>query len=68
MARRSPGNSAHRESASSCESVEIGNEPGKWSDADYTRIFRAMAEGVRKGDPRMKIATCNLTAGNERQV
>lgn len=45
------------------ESVELGNEPGKWSDADYTRMFRAMAEGVRKGDPRMKIATCNLTAG-----
>ena len=45
------------------ESVEIGNEPGKWSDADYSRMFHAMAEGVRKGDPRMKIATCNLTAG-----
>lgn len=45
------------------ESVEIGNEPGKWSDADYTRIFKAMAAGVRVGDPRLKIATCNLTAG-----
>ena len=45
------------------ESVEIGNEPGKWSDTDYSRIFRAMAEGVRMGDPAMKIATCNLTAG-----
>lgn len=43
------------------ESVEIGNEPGKWSDADYSRMFQAMAEGVRKGDPRMKIATCNLS-------
>src|SRR4030095_1219380 len=38
------------------ESVEIGNEPGKWSDADYTRMFRAMAEGVRAGDPKLKIA------------
>ncbi len=45
------------------ESVEIGNEPGKWSDADYTTIFRAMAAGIRAGDPRMKIATCNLSAG-----
>jgi hypothetical protein len=45
------------------ESVEIGNEPGKWSDADYTRIFTAMAAGIRAGDPRMKIATCNLTTG-----
>lgn len=41
--------------------VELGNEPGKWSDADYSRIFRAMAEGVRVGDPKLKIATCNLT-------
>lgn len=44
-------------------SVEIGNEPGKWSDADYTRIFRAMAEGIRAGDPKLQIATCNLTTG-----
>lgn len=45
------------------DSVEIGNEPGKWSDADYTRIFKAMAEGIRAGDPKLKIATCNLTTG-----
>lgn len=45
------------------DSVEIGNEPGKWSDADYTRIFRAMAEGIRSGDPQLKIATCNVTTG-----
>ncbi|MEI7809917.1 MAG: hypothetical protein WCJ07_15675, partial [Verrucomicrobiota bacterium] len=25
--------------------------------------FQAMAEGVRAGDPKLKIATCNLTAG-----
>jgi hypothetical protein len=43
-------------------SVGLGNEPGKWSDTDCTRIFRAMAEGVRKGDPALKIATCNLTS------
>jgi hypothetical protein len=45
------------------ESIEIGNEPGSWSDDDYTRMFRAMAEGARKGDPKIKIATCNLTTG-----
>ena len=45
------------------DSVEIGNEPGKWSDADYVRMFRAMAQGIRAGDPRLKIATCNLTTG-----
>lgn len=45
------------------ESVEIGNEPGKWSDADYTAVFRAMAEGIREGDPKLKIITCNLTTG-----
>jgi serine/threonine-protein kinase ATR len=45
------------------DSVEIGNEPGKWSDADYTRMFKAMAEGIRAGDPKLKIATCNLTTG-----
>lgn len=46
------------------ESVEIGNEPGKWSDADYTRMFKAMAEGLRAGDPRLKIGTCNMTVGS----
>ena len=45
------------------QSVEIGNEPGDWSDADYSRLFRAMAEGIREGDPKLKIATCNLTTG-----
>lgn len=45
------------------DSVEIGNEPGKWSDADYTRVFKVMATGIRAGDPKLKIATCNLTTG-----
>lgn len=45
------------------ESVEIGNEPGRWLDADYSRMFRAMATGIRTGDPKMKIASCNLTVG-----
>jgi hypothetical protein len=45
------------------DAVEIGNEPDRWSDADYTKLFRAMAEGIRAGDPKLKIATCNLTTG-----
>ncbi len=44
-------------------SVEIGNEPGTWTDDDFSTIFRAMATGVRTGDPKLKIATCNLTTG-----
>lgn len=45
------------------DTVEIGNEPTKWSDEDYTRMFRAMAQGIREGDPKMRIATSNITAG-----
>lgn len=45
------------------DSVEIGNEPGAWSDADYSTVFQNMAKGLRAGDPQLKIATCNLTTG-----
>ncbi len=45
------------------ESAEIGNEPGKYSDAEYRLIFEAMAGGLRKGDPRMRIATCAVNLG-----
>ena len=45
------------------DSAEIGNEPGAWNDADYSQLFQAMAEGMRAGDPYLKIATCNLTTG-----
>lgn len=45
------------------DTVEVGNEPAKWSDEDYTRMFRAMARGIREGDPKMRIATSNITAG-----
>lgn len=44
-------------------SVEIGNEPGHYSDEQYRTLFRAMAEGLRAGDPKLKVATCNMTAG-----
>ncbi|HTH46737.1 MAG TPA: hypothetical protein VMB21_04435 [Candidatus Limnocylindria bacterium] len=45
------------------ESVEVGNEPGKYNDADYRTIFEAMAKGFRAGDPKLKVVTCNLTTG-----
>ncbi|MCA1946749.1 MAG: hypothetical protein LDL55_01355 [Armatimonadetes bacterium] len=45
-------------------SVEIGNEPGVFDDALYGRIFRSMAQGIRKADPRLKIATCAATTGS----
>ena len=43
--------------------VEIGNEPGHIDDATYLRIFKSMAAGVREGDPKLKIATCNIEPG-----
>lgn len=45
------------------ECVEIGNEPGHIDDATYLRIFTAMAKGLREGNPKLKIATCNTEAG-----
>lgn len=42
--------------------VEIGNEPGLYSDEEYRTVFRAMAQGIRKGNPKLKIATCNVEA------
>jgi hypothetical protein len=43
--------------------VEVGNEPGKYSDADYRAIFEGMAQGLREGDPKIKIATCAVSMG-----
>lgn len=45
------------------EAAEIGNEPGKFDDATYRAMFENMAKGLRKGDPKLQIATCNLTTG-----
>jgi hypothetical protein len=45
------------------QSAEIGNEPGKFSDADYRIVFEQMAKGLREGNPKLKIATCNLIVG-----
>lgn len=45
------------------ESAEIGNEPGKFTDADYRIVFENMAKGLRAGNAKLKIATCNLIVG-----
>jgi hypothetical protein len=45
------------------ESIEIGNEPGKYSDPEYRELFAAMAGGARKGDPRLRIAPCAINLG-----
>ena len=45
------------------EAVEFGNEPGLYSDEAYLNLFDAMARGVRKTNPKLKIVTCNVEAG-----
>lgn len=42
------------------ESIEIGNEPGLFSDEKYRELFQAMARGIREGNPKIKIVTCNV--------
>jgi hypothetical protein len=54
------GPSSTRQLVTSCE---VGNEPGDYSDEQYRTLFQAMANGLREGDPKLKIATCNLTTG-----
>ncbi|MGV3486720.1 MAG: hypothetical protein ACO1RT_20040 [Planctomycetaceae bacterium] len=46
------------------ESVEIGNEPGKYSDESYRLVFENMATGLREADPKLRIATCNVNVGD----
>lgn len=45
------------------EVVEIGNEPGLYEDAAFKTVFEAMARGIRAGNPKLKIATCNVEVG-----
>jgi hypothetical protein len=48
-------------------SVEVGNEPNKYSEAQYRTIFENMAKGIRAGDPKLKIATCAVMTGKPDQ-
>jgi hypothetical protein len=45
------------------ESIEIGNEPGHYSDAQYRSLFENMARGLRQGDPKLRISTCATVTG-----
>jgi hypothetical protein len=45
------------------EAAEVGNEPGKYDDETYRKLFEAMARGFRQGDPKMQIATCAMNLG-----
>jgi len=44
-------------------SAEIGNEPGNYPDDKYRTLFESMAKGLREGDPKLKVLTCNITTG-----
>ncbi len=44
------------------ESVEIGNEPGKYDDKTYRVLFENVAQGMRRGDPKLLISTCAVYA------
>ncbi|AIE84126.1 hypothetical protein [Fimbriimonas ginsengisoli] len=46
-------------------SAEIGNEPEKYTDAQYRTMFESMARGLRAGDPKMLIASCAVAKGKE---
>jgi hypothetical protein len=48
-------------------SVEIGNEPGSYSESAYRTVFENMARGFRQGDPKLKIATCSVVMGKADQ-
>ncbi len=45
------------------EVVEIGNEPGLYGDAAFKIMFEALARGLRAGDPKLRVATCNVEVG-----
>lgn len=47
------------------EAIEVGNEPSQFNEDQYRQMFEGMAKGVRKGDPKMKIATCAVAKGKE---
>ena len=44
------------------ESIEIGNEPGKYPDAMYRSLLENAAAGIRAGDPQLKTVTCAMQA------
>ncbi|MFQ3587976.1 MAG: hypothetical protein SNJ74_09930 [Fimbriimonadaceae bacterium] len=47
----------------SLDAVEVGNEPGAFSDAEYRSAFHSLAGGIRATAPSLKIATCAVRVG-----
>ncbi len=45
-------------------SVQIGNEPGDYSDAGFRTVFQNMAQGIREVDPHLTIVLPNSTPGS----
>ena len=45
------------------DAAEVGNEPGKYDDETYGKLFTEMATGLRAGKPGMRIATCAANLG-----
>jgi hypothetical protein len=48
-------------------SVEIGNEPAKYSEGQYRTVFENMAKGLRAGDAKLKVSTCAVMTGKPDQ-
>jgi len=51
-------------------SVDVGNEPTgakRFTSEQYLRVFKAMAKGLREGDPKLTILTATTQAGRADQ-
>jgi hypothetical protein len=44
------------------ESVEVENEPHHSNDQQYAELFQSLTTGIRKGNKKIEIATCAVTA------
>lgn len=43
-------------------SIQIGNEPGGYSDEAYRTVLENMARGVKETNPGLLVVTCNMDA------
>jgi serine/threonine-protein kinase ATR len=44
------------------EAAEIGNEPAEYDETTYREVFQNLAQGLRAGDPKLKIVTAAVMA------
>lgn len=49
------------------EAVQIGNEPGEFSDDEYRTVLGAMGAAFREATPGLKVATAAITTGPSHQ-